>query len=291
MPSVGDVDVVTTAIDILSQGLSYGSILLLSAMGFTIIYGVMGVVNLAHGEFVMLGAYMSLLLMHVLPAVIAIAGASLLVGIIGLVIDRAIIRWLYQNPIKSMLGTFALGMIVRQLVVLTWGPGLQTSSVPVAGTINLGFGADIAVWRVCLIATATITASCLAVWLARSQNGLQIRITASDVDVAKTLGTNVGLVSATTFGIGAALAGLAGALIAPLNSVSPDMGVQYLVGAFLVVVLAGLGNVRGAVYWSAAVGVLTTAIAVAFDDVVAQVAIWTAALLMVSLRKRSDARV
>lgn len=281
----------TAVIDTAIQGLSLASVLLLSSLGFTVIYGVMGVVNLAHGELVMLGAYTSILYATILPAAPAIIGAALTVGLLGLLLDRSIIRWFYQNPIKSMLGTYAVGMILRQAVIHTWGPGLQHSSVPVDGTVPLAPGVDIAVWRLIVMTSAFGAAALLAWWLSHSAAGLRIRLTSADSSVAQTLGVNVGTTNAMTFAIGAALAGLAGALVAPLNSVGPDMGVQYLIGAFLVVVLAGLGNVRAAVFWSAAVGILTAAIALPANDVIAQVAVWTIALLVVCLRKRSDVRV
>jgi urea transport system permease protein len=273
-------------VQIVAQGLSVGAVLALSALGLTVIYGVMGVVNLAHGEFVMLGAYSMAILSGVLGPWAAIALTPLLVGAIGLVVDRGLIRWLYQDPVKSMLGTFGLGIVIRQLVLIVEGPGLRYVNLPITSSVVV-FGEQLPVWRLVLIAFAVVTGVLVALWLSRSAAGLKVRIATADADVASALGTNVSRVNALAFALGTALAGLAGALVAPLNSVFPDMGVTYLVGAFLVVILAGLGSIRNALLWAAGVGVVTSAVAVPRDDVLAQVVVWTLALVIVAARRQS----
>jgi urea transport system permease protein len=274
-------------VQIIAQGLSIGAILALSALGLTIIYGVMGVVNLAHGEFVMLGAYSMVLLSGPLGPWPAIALTPLLVGTVGLLTDRSLIRWLYHDPVKSMLGTFGLAIVIRQLVQIVAGPELRYVGLPLTGSLSLGFSQQFPVWRVVVIAFAFSTTVAVAVWLARSATGLKVRTTTVDAEMAGALGMNVSLVNAVAFAIGTALAGLAGALIAPLSSVYPDMGVSYLVGAFLVVILAGLKSVRMALVWAAAIGVLTAAVAVPGNDVLAQVVVWSAALAIVATRRRT----
>ena len=273
-------------VQIVVQGLSVGAVLALSALGLTVIYGVMGVVNLAHGEFVMLGAYSMAVLSEPLGPWVAIALTPLIVGAIGLVIDRSLIRWLYQNPVKSMLGTFGLGIVIRQLVLITEGPGLRYVDLPITSSVAI-LGEQLPVWRLLLIALAVLTGVLVALWLSRSAAGLKVRIATVDADTASALGTNVSRVNALAFGLGTALAGLAGALVAPLNSVYPNMGVSYLVGAFLVVILAGLGSIRNALLWAAGVGLVTSAVAVPQDDVLAQVVVWTLALVIVALRRQT----
>ncbi|HET6449467.1 MAG TPA: hypothetical protein VFG31_10195 [Conexibacter sp.] len=274
-------------VQIVAQGLSVGAVLALSALGLTIIYGVMGVVNLAHGELMMLGAYAMVLLSPLVGAWAAIALAPLIVGAIGVLLDRSLIRWLYHDPVKSMLGTFGLAIVLRQLVLIVEGPQLRYVGLPVTGAVSLGFGEQFALWRVVVLAFALATTAGVALWLARSATGLKVRTTTVDAQIAASLGMNVPRVNATAFALGAALAGLAGALVAPLGSVHPNMGVGYLVGAFLVVILAGLGNVRRALAWAAAVGLLTAAVAVPADDVIAQVVVWSAALTIVALRRQT----
>lgn len=274
-------------VQIVAQGLSVGAVLALSALGLTIVYGVMGVVNLAHGEFVMLGAYAMVLLSPAVGPWAAIALAPLVVGAIGLVVDRALIRWLYHDPVKSMLGTFGLAIVIRQLVLIVEGPQLRYVGLPLTGAVSLGFGQTFPLWRVVLIAAAVLAGVGVALWLGRSKTGLKVRTTTVDAEVAQSLGMNVPRVNAIAFAVGAGLAGLAGALVAPLDSVYPDMGLSYLVGAFLVVILAGLGSIRNALVWSAGVGLLTAAVAVPADDVLAQVVVWSVALAIVALRRQS----
>lgn len=273
-------------VQIVAQGLSVGAVLALSALGLTVIYGVMGVVNLAHGEFVMLGAYSMAILSGPLGPWVAIALSPLIVGAIGLVVDRGLIRWLYQDPVKSMLGTFGLGIVIRQLVLIAEGPGLRYVDLPITSSVTI-LGEQLPIWRLVLIAVAAVTGIVVALWLSRSAAGLKVRIATVDSDVAGALGTNVSRVNALAFALGTALAGLAGALVAPLSSVYPNMGVTYLVGAFLVVILAGLGSIRNALLWAAGVGVVTSAVAVTQDDVLAQVVVWTLALVIVAMRRQT----
>jgi urea transport system permease protein len=273
-------------VQILAQGLSVGAVLALSALGLTIIYGVMGVVNLAHGEFVMLGAYGMVLLSGPLGPWAAIALTPLIAGAIGLLVDRSLIRWLYHDPVKSMLGTFGLAIVLRQLVLIVEGPQLRYVGLPITSTVSL-IGEQFPVWRVVLIGFAIVTGVAVTLWLVRSATGLKVRTTTVDSEIAASLGMNVSRVNAIAFAMGTALAGLAGALVAPLNSVYPNMGVSYLVGAFLVVVLAGLGSIRNALIWAGAVGLLTAAVAVPADDVLAQVVVWGAALTIVAFRRQS----
>jgi urea transport system permease protein len=274
-------------VQIIAQGLSVGAVLALTALGLTIIYGVMGVVNLAHGEFVMLGAYGMVLLSGPLGPWVAIAVTPIAVGAIGLLVDRTLIRWLYHDPVKSMLGTFGLAIVMRQLIQIVEGAELRYVGLPISGAVPLGFGEDFAAWRVVLIGFAIVTTIAVAIWLTRSGSGLLLRTTAADSEMAEALGMNTGRVNAMAFAAGTGLAGLAGALIAPLESVYPNMGVSYLVGAFLVVILAGLRSVRGALGWAVVVGLVTAAIAVPFNDVLAQVVVWGVALLIVATRRRT----
>ncbi len=273
-------------VQIIAQGLSVGAVLALSALGLTVIYGVMGVVNLAHGEFVMLGAYSMAILSGPLGPWLAIALSPLIVGAIGLVVDRGLIRWLYHDPVKSMLGTFGLGIVIRQLVLIAEGPGLRYVDLPIRSSVTV-LGEQLPVWRLVLIVLAAVTGIVVALWLSRSAVGLKVRIATVDSDVASSLGTNVSRVNALAFALGTALAGLAGALVAPLNSVYPGMGVTYLVGAFLVVILAGLGSIRNALLWAAGVGVVTSAVAVPQDDVLAQIVVWSLALVIVATRRQT----
>ena len=185
-----------------------------------------------------------------------------------------------------MLGTFGLGIVIRQLVLIAEGPGLRYVDLPITSSVAI-LGEQLPVWRLVLIAFAVVTGVVVALWLSRSGAGLKVRIATVDADVASALGTNVSRVNALAFALGTALAGLAGALVAPLNSVYPNMGVSYLVGAFLVVILAGLGSIRNALLWAVGVGIVTSAVAVPRDDVLAQVVVWSLALVIVAMRRQT----
>ncbi len=274
-------------LDILLQGIAVGSTFLLGALGLTIIYGVMGVVNLAHGEFIMLGAYVVALLAGSIPLGLAMLAAVLILGAIGYLVDFSLIRFLYHKPVASMLGTWGLGMVLRQGTILLFGPELRYVAVPVAGTFSVAFGVTYSVWRACLVAASVATA--IAVWLiiTRSAFGLKMRAVIGNPDVAESLGLRVERVNRWAFALGIALAGTAGALISPLRTVFPGMGLPFLVGAFLVVILAGLGNVRATVVWSMLIGLGTAAVSIPVNDITAQISIWAAALIIIAFRRDS----
>src|SRR5262249_38585550 len=158
----------------------------------------------------------------------AIALTPFVVGAIGLLADRTLIRHLYHDPVKSMLGTFGLAMVIRQLVLITEGPELRYVKLPLTSSVSL-LRERFPVSRLVLIAFAAGTGVAVALWLSRSKTGLKIRTTTKAADIAAALGMNVSRVNALAFVVGTGLAGLAGALVAPLNSVYPNMGVSYLV--------------------------------------------------------------
>jgi len=274
-------------IDIVSQGIAVGSIFLLGALGLTIIYGVMGVVNLAHGEFIMLGAYVVALLAGTISPWLAMLAAVVILGVIGYVVDLILVRFMYHKPVASMLGTWGLGMVIRQGVILLFGAELRYVGLPIAGSFSLGLGVTYSVWRAFLVATSVATAIAVALIIAKSSFGLKMRAVIANPEIAESLGLRVERVNRWAFALGIALAGIAGALISPLRTVFPGMGLTFLVGAFLVVILAGLGNVRATVIWSMLIGIATTAVSIPVNDIVGQIAVWSAALIIIAFRRES----
>ena len=213
-----------TFINILTQGLGVGAIYLLGALGLTIIYGVMGVINLAHGEFIMLGSYVIALLAGSLTSVGAIILAPLIVGAIGYVTDIVLIRFLYHKPVASMLGTWGLGLVIRQSVTLVFGADLRYVVLPLTGSFSVGYGATFSEWRAVLIGAAAVTAGLVALIIRKTKFGLKMRAVIGNADTSQTLGLRVARVNRWSFTLGCALAGLAGALVAPLRTVFPGHG-------------------------------------------------------------------
>jgi len=276
-----------TFLDIVTLGIAVGSTFLLGALGLTIIYGVMGVVNLAHGEFIMLGAYVAALLAGIISPWLAMIAAVVVLGMVGYVVDFGLIRFLYHKPVASMLGTWGLGMVIRQGVILIFGAELRYVGVPIAGSFSIGFGVTYSFWRAFLVAASVTTALLVYLIITRSSFGLKMRAVIGNPEIAESLGLRVERVNRWAFALGIALAGSAGALISPLRTVFPGMGLPFLVGAFLVVILAGLGNVRATVVWSMIIGIATTAVSIPVNDIVGQIAVWSAALIIIAFRRQS----
>jgi branched-subunit amino acid ABC-type transport system permease component len=278
-----------TFLNILAQGSSLGAIYLLGALGLTIIYGVMGVVNLAHGELLMLGSYVMVLTASTVSWPVAIVLAFVLVAAFGVVLDGVLIRFLYHRPVASMLGTWGLALVIRQGVILIWGPSLRYIALPFAGSFSLGFGAQLSWWRFFLLICSAFVALGVGALLVRTRFGLQMRAVIANPAAAESLGLRAAHVNRWAFALGCGLAGLAGALVAPLRTVFPGMGLPYLVSAFLVVILAGLGNIRSTVFWSMALGFGFAAVAVTRDEITATIVVWCAALVVIATRRSSVA--
>jgi urea transport system permease protein len=280
---------VQTLINIVAQGLSLAAVYLLGALGLTIIYGVMGVVNLAHGELVMLGSYVMALTAGALSFPVAVVLAFVGVGALGVVLDAVLIRFLYHKTVASMLGTWGLGLVIRQTVTLLFGTELRYVALPIGGSLGIGYGASLGWWRLLLIVCSAAAAAGVGWTMLRTRFGVQMRAVIANPPAAESLGLRPAHVNRWTFALGCGLAGLAGALVAPLRTVFPGMGLPYLVGAFLVVILAGLGNVRSTVIWSLAIGLGFAAVAVPASDILANIVVWCAALAIIAARRSTVA--
>src|SRR4051812_5113438 len=254
-------------------GLSIGSILLLAALGLSIIYGVIGVINLAHGEFIMLGAYGAW-------ALKTFAGLSLLpglaliffgVGLLGWLVERILLRRLYRQPLDTILATWGIGVVLQQVIRLTAGGDLRYVELPpsMAGSVSI-IGVEISAYRIFIFLVAALLF--LISWLIinRTTFGLKLRAVVQDRGVASSFGINADRVHSLTFAYGAGLAGLAGAIISPLKSVSPEMGTGYVVEAFMVVVLGGVQSLFGTVISAFALGEVSGVIAFLQNDTIAK---------------------
>jgi urea transport system permease protein len=262
-----------TVIEQVVTGLSIGSILLLVALGLSIIYGTIGVINLAHGEFIMLGAYAAWALktfvgISLLPGLVLI---FLGVGLFGWLVERFLLRRLYRQPLDTILATWGIGVVLQQVIRLIAGGELRYVELPPSldGSVSI-LGVETSAYRIFIFVVAALLF--LISWLIinRTTFGLKLRAVVQDRGVASSFGINADRVYSLTFAYGAGLAGLAGAIVSPLKSVSPEMGTGYVVDAFMVVVLGGVQSLFGTVISAFALGEVTGVIAFLQNDTIAK---------------------
>ena len=268
-------------------GLSIGSILLLVALGLSIIYGTIGVINLAHGEFIMLGAYAAWALktyagISLLPGLVLI---FLGVGLFGWLVERILLRRLYRRPLDTILATWGVGVVLQQVVRLTAGGELRYVELPPAMDSSVSiFGVEIAAYRIFIFVVAALLFLISWFVIYRTTFGLKLRAVVQDRGVASSFGINADRIYSLTFAYGAGLAGLAGAIVSPLKSVSPEMGTGYVVDAFMVVVLGGVQSLFGTVISAFALGEVTGVIAFLQNDTIAKAAVLIVIISVIRFR-------
>jgi urea transport system permease protein len=268
-------------------GLGIAAVLLLVALGLAIIYGSMGVINMAHGEFIMLGAYGAWAL-HTYFGLGLLASLPLIflgVAALGWLVEKGVIRHLYNRPLDTILATWGIGVILQQVIRLLVGGELRYVQMPdlLAQSMTI-LGVHVSVYRVFMFVFVTMLF--LVTWfiMFRTTLGMQLRALVQDRDIASSFGINSGRVFGLTFAYGAGLAGLAGALVAPLKSVSPEMGTPYVVEAFFVVVLGGVQSLFGTVGSAFLLGELTGVIAYLKNDTIAKALVLLAIVLLIRFR-------
>ena len=268
-------------------GLSIGSILLLVALGLSIIYGSMGIINLAHGEFVMLGAYAAWVF-HTylgLGLLASLVPIFLVVAAFGWVIERYVLSLLNNRPLDTILATWGVGIMLQQAVRLMVGSELRYVQLPPALADSMDvFGIPISSYRVFLFVVSIALFGATWLLMNRTPVGMKLRAIIQDRSVAASFGINAKRVYALTFAYGAGLAGLAGALVSPLKSVSPDMGTGYVVDAFMVVVLGGVQSLAGTVASAFILGELSGGIAFLQNDTVAKTIVLLAIVVLIRFR-------
>jgi urea transport system permease protein len=267
-------------------GVSLGSVLLLAAAGLAITFGVMGVINMAHGEMVMIGAYVTFLVQQVMhDAAPALFGASLLVavplafivaGLIGIAIERTLIRWLYGRPLETLLATWGLSLILQQAVRSLFGPNNRDVSTPdwMSGATQLG-GLTLTYNRLYIIVFAFLVLAVLMASLRFTSLGLAMRAVTQNRQMAAAMGIRTPRIDALTFGLGSGVAGMAGVALSQIDNVSPNLGQSYIIDSFMVVVFGGVGNL-----WGTAVGALTLGIVNKFLEPVAGAVLGKIAVLV-----------
>ncbi|MEQ1901313.1 MAG: urea ABC transporter permease subunit UrtB [Devosia sp.] len=247
-------------------GISLGSVLLLAAIGLAITFGVMGVINMAHGEMVMLGAYTTFIVQEIIRTrfpglidysiVMAIPAAFLVSAIVGIAIERGIIRWLYGRPLETLLATWGLSLILQQAVRSIFGANNKLVSAPswMSGSFDLG-GLSITWSRLWIVAFAIVVFIVLQLVLRRTALGLQMRAVTQNRRMASAMGIRTPFVDAMTFGLGSGIAGMAGVALSQIDNVSPNLGQGYIIDSFMVVVFGGVGNLWGTLVGALSLGV------------------------------------
>ena len=264
--------------------LAFISVMVLIVLGLGVIASMMGIFNFAHGEFVLLGAYTVYLFeSNGLSGWAGILAAPVVLALIGLVLERLVIRQFYAAPIIAMLGTYAIGLVIREIVRGLLGGHYKSISEPIAGVFTV-FGVDVSAWRSIIVLTTMLVVAGTWLFLARTSVGLQVRGSLENPNLARACGISTTTLYAFTFAFGAALAGLAGALIVPLYSLSADIGTRFLVQAFLSVMLGGVGTFEGPVLGAAAVGGMAAGLPWLVIPVLADPLVFVIALIIVKLR-------
>lgn len=273
-----------TSIKLAFDLLAFTSVIVLIVLGLGVIASMMGIFNFAHGEFVLLGAYTLFIFQEYgLPMWAGIVAAPIVVALVGLVLERTIIRRFYSAPIVAMLGTFAIGLVIREVVRGLLGGHYKSISEPIPGAITIA-GLDFSIWRTVIIGmtAAVITLSWL--FLSKTSVGLQIRGSLENPMLARASGISTSRLYALSFAFGSALAGLAGALIVPLYQLSADIGTRFLVQGFLSVMLGGVGTFVGPVLGASFVGFTASGLPWVVPPVFADPLVFVIALAIVKLR-------
>ena len=285
------------AVQNLWYGLSLGSVLLLAAIGLAITFGVMGVINMAHGEMVMLGAYVTYVVQEIIrdnaPALfdyslaIAIPLAFVFAGCVGILIERCIIRFLYGRPLETLLATWGLSLILQQAVRTAFGPNNREVGNPsfMSGAFDLG-GITITYNRLWIICFALAVFVALLGILRYTRFGLEMRAVTQNRAMAASMGIRTNRVDALTFGLGSEIAGIAGVALSQIDNVSPNLGQSYIIDSFMVVVFGGVGNLWGTFVGSFVLGVANKFLEPFAGAVLGKIAILVLIILFIQKRPR-----
>ncbi|HEX7811274.1 MAG TPA: branched-chain amino acid ABC transporter permease [Burkholderiales bacterium] len=264
--------------------LAYSSIFVLVVLGLGVIASMMGIFNFAHGEFVLLGGYTVYLFHNLgLPVWIGMLVAPFAVALVGLALERVVIHRFYATPIVAMLGTYAIGLALRESVRSLLGGQFYSVTAPLVGSFSFG-EISISRWRTAVILITAVVMVGSYLLLTRTRLGLQVRAALENPALARASGISTSRVYAATFTFGAALAGLAGGLMVPIYAISADMGVPFLIKSFLAVMLGGMGGFEGAIAGAALVGAGSAALPWAIKPVVADVLVFVIAIAIVKVR-------
>ena len=274
----------------LFTGLSIGSILLLAALGLSLTFGQMGVINMAHGEFIMAGSYTAYVVQQVISNATGSLIISLLVGFVvgglmGVMLEVVLVSRMYHRPLDTLLVTFGVGLILQQLARDIFGAPAVNVSAPswLSGGVDI-FGAVVPKTRIFILVLAIAAVIALSVALKQSSMGRRIRAVVQNRDLAETSGISSRRTDITTFFLGSGLAGVAGVALTLIGSTIPTIGQSYMIDAFQVVVVGGLGQMKGAVIAAFALGILNSFIEYSTTASIAKVIVFVIIVVFLQVR-------
>jgi urea transport system permease protein len=275
-------------------GLSLGSVLLLIAVGLAITFGVMGVINMAHGELMMIGAYTTYVVQLMMPDYIdyslfvAIPLAFVVAGLFGIAIERSVIRYLYGRPLETLLATFGISLILQQMVRSIFSPLNRSVTTPewMSGSFEINAALSLTYNRFYVIIFSLLVFFFLLMLLKKTSLGLQVRAVSQNRPMAKAMGVRSEWIDALTFGLGSGIAGVAGVALSQLTNVGPNLGQTYIIDSFMVVVFGGVGNLWGTLVSAMSLGVFNKFIEPWTGAVLAKILVLVLIILFIQKRPR-----
>ena len=275
-------------------GLSLGSVLLLSAIGLAITFGVMGVINMAHGELMMIGAYVTWVVQQLFPnqiaysLMIAIPSAFIVAGLVGIAIERGVIRFLYGRPLETLLATFGISLILQQAARSIFSPLNRAVELPawMSGSLQINPVLSITYNRLYIFIFGLLVFFALLAILKKTSLGLKVRAVSQNRAMARAVGVRANWVDAMTFGLGSGIAGIAGVALSQLTNVGPNLGQAYIIDSFMVVVFGGVGNLWGTLVGAMGLGIINKFLEPYAGAVLAKVLVLVLLILFIQKRPK-----
>ena len=271
------------------SGFSVVAILIISAVGLAVVFGVAGVINMAHGEFIMVGAYTAAVVGKLGGnTFVAIPVAFVVVGLLGLAIERGIVQWIYDRPLETLLATWGVGIILQTVIKLIFGPELHYVGAPkiLSGGFHTFGRLPFPYYRLFLIIVAALMLALVFYVIFKTDFGLKVRAVRRNRAISGCLGIDTARVDMMIFVFGSGLAGIAGAVLAPIKSVSTTMGFPYAVNSFMVLVLGGVGSLWGVLAGSTLIGEAETVLSFIFNNVIGRLLVFLFIVIIIRIVPR-----
>lgn len=267
------------------SGLNTSSLLLIAALGLVIIFGLMGVLNMAHGELMMIGAYITYFITTVnhAPFILALVMSFLISAILGAFLEVSIVKRLYSKPTETLLATYAVSLVLERAVYLIFGAETKNIPMPIEGRLQIG-EIGIAYYNIFVITMAVVLLLATFLIFQKTNFGKKMRATTQNRNMTECLGIETSRVDTWTFAYGAGLAGLAGAMVAPVISVTPELGAPYLTDSFMTVVIGGVQSIFGTAIGSVMIGEARTILSGLTSMVTAKILVFLIIIVIIRFK-------